>query len=233
MGSILDDLFGSPDNSDQKAQNRRAQEYIEEKTAQARNDAITAFDASRRPLQMGYQSAADAKAAALLEAIKAYDTGSTGAQQILIDSMPMFQKAILGQPVDMSSLAPVSSAPSEGLGWLENLIVGERTGLHEGEELPDISAPTPEGEAPATGRTSGVQVGDTNQVAVEKLFQNGLIGEQEYNQMQTSFRNDPELANDTSWSTAGSADVLLNRDWSEVSEGYTQTLKNVFASIYA
>lgn len=228
---IFDSLFGTTENKAQEEQNKKSSEYTQQQAALAQAAAQALYGDSRYPLQMGYQGAADATSAALKSAIDVSGKGNLEAQKLLLAGMPQFQNAIMGLPVDYSALQPVSITPDDGsLAWLDNVEIGKRTGDHAGEGLPDITDPNKE---QTTGEISGVTPGMSNRATVDQLFRNGLLTQQEYDIMQKTFRDDPEVANASTWSSAGSADQLINRDWSGVSPEYSATLQKVFSSIYS
>lgn len=107
MGDLVKDVFGGTDDSaqkDTKRANKRAQQFIEEKAAEARADALALFPGFEQNVQAGAQGALDIFGQAVPQQLGAFQTGNVGAQQALLAGLPQIQNAILGRPVDLSGL---------------------------------------------------------------------------------------------------------------------------------
>ncbi len=132
IGDIGKALFGDPQagsNAQQKS-NKQSQAYTKEMADQARNDAISLYNASSAPLRDGYQAALDAVGGTTRQQIDTTARGNYYGQEALLAGMPQFQNAILGMPVDNSKLQPRILHPEANLKWMWNSNVGQRTGGH-------------------------------------------------------------------------------------------------------
>jgi len=141
--------------------------------------------------------------------------------------------------------------PERNLDWMFNQKVGERSGGHnplEGYSASEIDALKQLSDAGLSERQIrelnrnqqfktlngefSLVPGANNSSVVQSLYDAGQLTGQDYNRLQKSFANDPSLDAGDAWSTAGSADSLLNRDWGEVSPEYRATLTRLFNSVY-
>jgi hypothetical protein len=107
MSSVVKTVFGGSDDSAQKAQsraNKRTEELIAENTAQAREDVMGLFPAADKNVRRGFKAALNVFGDAVPQQISAFQQGNVGAQQALLAGLPQMQNALLGLPVDMSSL---------------------------------------------------------------------------------------------------------------------------------
>lgn len=130
---VGDTLFGDPNQSlnAQQKSNNRSQEFIEEQTGIARDDVNRLYRQSQQPLQQGYQAAIDAMGGTARQQIDTTARGNYYGQEALLAGLPQFQNAILGNPVDNSTMQPKILHPERNLDWLFNTTLGARTGGHE------------------------------------------------------------------------------------------------------
>ena len=109
MSKVTDTIFGSTDDSAQKAQTRSnaaAQELIAEQAKIARGDVMNLFPASDTNRNMGFQAALDVMGQTIPQQFSTFQQGNVGAQGALLAGLPQMQNAILGLPTDLSGLQP-------------------------------------------------------------------------------------------------------------------------------
>ena len=110
MSSIVDTLFGGGGGEkatkQQRKENERTREFIEQQQAQARADALGLFSAAGQNRQLGQQAALDVLGQTIPQQFSTFQQGNVGAQQALLAGLPQFQNAILGLPTDLSGLQP-------------------------------------------------------------------------------------------------------------------------------
>ena len=107
MGGIIDTLFGSSDDSAQKATtNLNAQmiAMMKENQALARQDALGLFPVADTNRNLGFQSALDVFGEGVGQAANVFQQGNVGAQETAVAGLGQQHNAILGQPVDLSGL---------------------------------------------------------------------------------------------------------------------------------
>ena len=97
---MIDDMFGGNEAGAQEDANAASEKFIGRQGEQARDDLLKLFDASDQNRNMGYQDALDLFGRAMPQQLSAFQQGNTGAQQTLINSMPQYENAIMGRPVD-------------------------------------------------------------------------------------------------------------------------------------
>ena len=97
---MIDDMFGGNETSAQEGANSAVKQFVEKQGEQSRDDLLKLFDASDQNRNMGYQDVLDLFGRAMPQQLSAFQQGNTGAQQTLINSMPQYENAIMGRPVD-------------------------------------------------------------------------------------------------------------------------------------
>lgn len=118
MGNAIKSLFGGSDDSAQRAQssaNAATQQYIEQQTAQARQDVLGMQPGIDQTRQAGFQQALDVFGQAIPEQQRLYEQGNIQAQQALLSGQPDFANAILGLGTGMNAFAPQSMAPQQSM----------------------------------------------------------------------------------------------------------------------
>ena len=91
----------------QQQANIATQAFIEQQAGQARADVSRLFPGAQQVMAQGAQGALDVIGQGIPEQLRAFTGGNVGAQQALQTTLPQFQAAILGQPVDFSAFQPV------------------------------------------------------------------------------------------------------------------------------
>jgi hypothetical protein len=229
LSDVWDGVFGGTDDTalrQQRDENRRAQEFIEEQAALGRGDALTLQPIVDASLLGGYQSAADTLGLGLQGGLDLFGQGNYQAQQNMLAGLPQYQRAILGLPVDNNALQAVLLRPQANLGPLTS------------PQMPNVGAPDSYATllgGPGTERAQFadyIQPGLSNAAAIEQANTLGLLDNQAYKDFQKTFRNDPSVGSASSWADAGSAQRLTNRDWSSTSPYWQGTLTNFFNLMY-
>ncbi len=111
FSGVTDTIFGSEDDSSQKAQirqNAQAKDLIERNSIQARADALDLFPTSDVNRNRGLQAAFNVMGGTIPQQFDTIRQGNVGAQQALLAGLPQIQNAILGQKVDLTGLMPQS-----------------------------------------------------------------------------------------------------------------------------
>lgn len=131
MSSIFGGGVSSASRESQQAQqqvNAATQRFIEQQAGQARTDVSSLFPSAQQAVAQGAQGALDVIGQGIPEQLRAFTGGNVGAQQALQTTLPQFQAAILGQPVDFGAFQPVDLGFDAS--FLQNL------------QAPTIEAPT-------------------------------------------------------------------------------------------
>jgi len=105
--SFWRDLFGGTDDSAQKAtlaQNRESIDYTKEMSDRAYKDVLRMFGPSQDNLSIGAQSAIDYMQDATPRRATILQQGNQRSRQATLAGLDQIQNAILGLPVDMSSM---------------------------------------------------------------------------------------------------------------------------------
>lgn len=108
MSSVVKTLFGGTDDSAQKGQMRQnaaSTEYIQSQAGQSRNDLANAYQPSQQAVSQGFQGAMNAFGQAAPQQLNALQGGNMAAQQALMSGMPMYQRALMGLPMDYQAMA--------------------------------------------------------------------------------------------------------------------------------
>lgn len=109
MSSIFGGGVSKASKESQKAQaaaNAATQRFIEEKAGLARQDVSSLFPQAQDVSRQGFQGALDLFGQSLPAQADIFQQGNIGAQQQLASTLPQFQRAIMGQPVDFSQFQP-------------------------------------------------------------------------------------------------------------------------------
>lgn len=93
--------------ANQQQANAATQRFIEQQAGQARADVSSLFPGAQQVQAQGAQGALDVIGQGIPAQLQAFQQGNVGAQQALQTTLPQFQAAILGQPVDFSAFQPV------------------------------------------------------------------------------------------------------------------------------
>lgn len=103
--SLWETLFGGTDSSAQDhqlAQNRESKQLISRNADRARQDVLRMFPQAQQTLAQGTQAALDVQGQAFPQQMSAFQQGNMGAQDAQLRGLSAMQKALMGQPVDMS-----------------------------------------------------------------------------------------------------------------------------------
>ena len=115
--------------NEQAAANAATQRFIEKQTAQGRTDVSSLFPSGQAASAAGSQGALNLLGASIPAQADIFQRGNVGAQQALINTLPQFQNAILGQPIDNSQFQPVN--------------LGVDTSFLQGLQAPQAVQPVP------------------------------------------------------------------------------------------
>lgn len=110
MSTIFGGGVSSASKQSQAAQqqaNAATQQFIEQQEGLARADVSSLFPGAQQVQAQGAQGALDVIGQGIPEQLRAFTGGNVGAQQALQTTLPQFQAAILGQPVDFGAFQPV------------------------------------------------------------------------------------------------------------------------------
>jgi len=91
----------------QKDQNRDNAAFIEEKTSQAREEAIPLFRQAQENRLLGGQGALDIFGQSIPQQQEQFQEGNVLAQAVQLGGLEQVRNAILGQPVDLSGARPL------------------------------------------------------------------------------------------------------------------------------
>lgn len=91
----------------QAAANLATEQFIKERTAEARSDVTSLFPGAQQVASQGFQGALDLIGQGIPQQIDAFSQGNVGAQQAIANTFPQIQNAIFGLPVDQSAFQPV------------------------------------------------------------------------------------------------------------------------------
>lgn len=127
-----------------QAANAATQKFIEERSAEARADVTALFPGAQRAGAEGFQGALNVIAGGLPQQLSAFQGGNVGAQQLLGQTLPQVQNAILGLPVQQSTFQQPQQINPD-LSFISNLSVPSVSPLN--------LTPTP--QQPSGGRFSG------------------------------------------------------------------------------
>jgi len=117
VSKIVDVFFGGAEKKAGKAQKKaleKAQQFIGQQAAVARQDVTRLFGGAQEAQRGGFQAALDIFGQAVPEQARLFGAGNVGAQQQLIGGLPQIQAALLGQPVDFSQFQPTQLQPNLG-----------------------------------------------------------------------------------------------------------------------
>ena len=106
---ILGDIFGGTDDSAQKEQmaaNRDSTALIAEMAEQARGDVVPLFGQASENLYSGNQAVLDLFGQTIPQQFGAMQEGNVRAQHQITSALPQMQNALMGLPVDYSSMQP-------------------------------------------------------------------------------------------------------------------------------
>lgn len=133
---MIDDMFGGNETAAQEGANSAAKEYVTKQGEQARDDLLKLFGASDENRNMGYQGSLDVMGQAMPQQLSAFQQGNTGAQQTIINSMPQYENAIMGRPVDYDQFRSqrVAVDPSYMQQNLPSFITNNNIGLRQPEQ---------------------------------------------------------------------------------------------------
>jgi hypothetical protein len=109
MPSLVDTLFGGTDKSalkSQKTSNLQLRDIISGGAAGARQDVLGLFPSAEGARTAGFQGALDVLGQTIPQQFDVFQQGNVGAQSALLAGLPQFNNAILGLPLDLSTLQP-------------------------------------------------------------------------------------------------------------------------------
>lgn len=102
-------IFGGKDKSAQKAQiaaNEQNKQLFSGLSTQAQDQSRSLYGAADANRNISFQQILDLLGGVIPQQLSAQQQGNVGAQQQLINGLPMFQDAIMGRPVNMAALQP-------------------------------------------------------------------------------------------------------------------------------
>jgi flagellar biosynthesis/type III secretory pathway protein FliH len=108
MSKIGKTLFGGTDRSAQRAtqaQNELSQQFIKAQEGRAQDYLSGAMPRMQDATYQGFQGAADVVGSLAPQQINALQQGNVAAQQQLIQGLPAFQRALMGQPLNYNPQA--------------------------------------------------------------------------------------------------------------------------------
>jgi hypothetical protein len=108
MSKIGKTLFGGTDRSAQRAtqaQNQLSQQFIKAQEGRAQDYLSGAMPRMQDATYQGFQGAADVVGSLAPQQINALQQGNVAAQQQLIQGLPAFQRALMGQPLNYNPQA--------------------------------------------------------------------------------------------------------------------------------
>jgi len=108
MSKIGKTLFGGTDRSAQRAtqaQNQLSQQFIKAQEGRTQNFLSGALPGMQNATYQGFQGAADVVGSLAPQQINALQQGNVAAQQQLIQGLPAFQRALMGQPLNYNPQA--------------------------------------------------------------------------------------------------------------------------------
>lgn len=205
----------------QQAQNRDNQEFIERQASNTRRDAVPLYDSAQYNRDASGNAALGVVGDSMRQQIDTTARGNYFAQEALLAGLPQIQNAILGMPIDGAALQPTILHPERNLEGMFNTQLPQFAS--SGQVLQAANSPQ---------LTPG---GTTNQQAAQSAYNQGLISDYDYSQLMKSFSADPNMAGQTNWSSAGSAEKLqgqLPTGKKNLSDGYRSTLNNLFNALY-
>lgn len=85
-----------------KRQRSESQQFIEDQVEQARGDLFKLFPQAQESRRLGAQAGLDLFGEVIPQQLEAFQGGNVAAQQQLIQGLPQFQNAILGQPTNLN-----------------------------------------------------------------------------------------------------------------------------------
>lgn len=95
------------DNQQMSAQERaQALQFIQQQTGQAQDYLSGSLAPMQQSLNQGYGGALQALAGGFAPRMQAVTQGAQDAQRFTLGSLPFIQQALMGQPMDLSKLAP-------------------------------------------------------------------------------------------------------------------------------
>jgi len=108
MSKIGKTLFGGTDRSAQRAtqaQNQLSQQFIQAQEGRAQDFLAGAMPGMQNAVYQGFQGAADVVGSMAPQQINALQQGNVAAQQYLMQGLPAFQRALMGQPLNYNPQA--------------------------------------------------------------------------------------------------------------------------------
>lgn len=123
MSNVVTRIFGGSNDDAQRAQqgaNAASQEYIERMASQGRGDVLGMTPGAIQSQQQGFANALGVLQSMTPQQISALQQGSSQAQAQLGSGAQQFQNAILGLPVDYSTLQTPRSVNNYDLRFLQN-----------------------------------------------------------------------------------------------------------------
>ena len=134
MSTIFGGGVSEASKQSQQAQqqaNAATQRFIEQQTATGRQDVSSLFPGAQAAMAQGTQGALDILGQGIPAQVDIFSRGNVGAQQALANTLPQFQRAILGQPLDFSQFQPVN--------------LGADASFVQGLQAPTIQQPVQQG----------------------------------------------------------------------------------------
>lgn len=114
MGSFIKAIFGGKDSSAQKAQidaNAADRALFQKNTDTGIRKTEALMNAGDENRNMSFQQALSLLGGSLPAQLDVQQQGNVGAQQQLIQGLPMIQAALMGNPVNLASLQPTRITP--------------------------------------------------------------------------------------------------------------------------
>lgn len=86
----------------QERQREESQQFIKDQVEQARGDLFRLFPQAQESRRLGAQAGLDLFGEVIPQQLQAFQGGNVAAQEALIQGLPQFQNAILGQPTNLN-----------------------------------------------------------------------------------------------------------------------------------
>lgn len=144
MGGLVKSIFGGKDSSAQRLQvdaNAQDRALFQRNTDTARSEARALTGAGDENRNMSFQQILALLGGTIPQRMAAQQQGNVGAQQQLINGLPMIQAALMGQPMNFGAMQPTQIAYSTDFArqTLPNFKTSEQALARPAPPEPDLS----------------------------------------------------------------------------------------------
>lgn len=111
MGGLVKSIFGGKDKSAQREQikaNAGDRQLFEKLATESQANAKALMGSADTNRNMALQQSLNLLGGTIPTRLDAFQQGNVGAQKQIIGGLPLIQQAVMGMPLDMSALNPVS-----------------------------------------------------------------------------------------------------------------------------